>query len=103
MPKDDAPPIWLALQGGAHAALTWSVLERLLDEVEHGRLVITSISATSGGVQNGAAMRVSAKQKCRRSEVSAGAVAQPCYKRLPRRYHQISHGSNEYPNAHGPI
>ncbi|MGX7002446.1 hypothetical protein [Caballeronia sp. KNU42] len=36
MPKDNAPQIGLALQGGAHAALTWGVLDRLLDEVEQG-------------------------------------------------------------------
>lgn len=56
MPKHNAPQIGLALQGGgAHAAFTWGVLDRLLDEVEQDRLVITSISGTSGGALNGAA------------------------------------------------
>ena len=46
----------LALQGGgAHAAFTWGVLERLLDEVAAGRLRIAAISGTSGGALNAAA------------------------------------------------
>ncbi|MBK3785719.1 hypothetical protein G3A43_36450 [Paraburkholderia aspalathi] len=48
--------IGLALQGGgAHAAFTWGVLDRLLDEVGKGRLFIRAISGTSGGALNGAA------------------------------------------------
>ncbi|MFM0268683.1 patatin-like phospholipase family protein [Paraburkholderia sediminicola] len=48
--------IGLALQGGgAHAAFTWGVLDRLLDEVANGGLFIKAISGTSGGALNGAA------------------------------------------------
>jgi NTE family protein len=48
--------IGLALQGGgAHAAFTWGVLDRLLDEVAKGGLFIKAISGTSGGALNGAA------------------------------------------------
>ena len=48
--------IGLALQGGgAHAAFTWGVLDRLLDEVAKGELFIKAISGTSGGALNGAA------------------------------------------------
>ena len=48
--------ICLALQGGgAHAAFGWGVLDRLLNEVEAGRLRIAAISGTSGGALNGAA------------------------------------------------
>ena len=50
------PKVGLALQGGgAHAAFTWGVLDRLLDEVEKGGLSIVAISGTSGGALNGAA------------------------------------------------
>lgn len=46
--------IALALQGGgAHAAFTWGVLDRLLED---GRLVIDAISATSGGAMNAAVL-----------------------------------------------
>jgi NTE family protein len=45
----------LGLQGGgSHAAFTWGVLDRLLDEVEIGNLSIAAISGTSGGALNGA-------------------------------------------------
>ena len=45
----------LALQGGgAHGAFTWGVLDRLLDEPE---LEIASISGTSAGALNGAAVK----------------------------------------------
>jgi len=48
--------IGLALQGGgAHAAFTWGVLDRLLDEVANGTLEIRAISGSSGGALNGAA------------------------------------------------
>jgi NTE family protein len=48
--------IGLALQGGgAHAAFTWGVLDRLLDEVEQGKLLIKAISGASGGALNAAA------------------------------------------------
>ena len=57
MQTNDAPKtICLALQGGgAHAAFGWGALDRLLDEVEAGRLRIVAISGTSGGALNGAA------------------------------------------------
>jgi NTE family protein len=43
-------PIHLALQGGgSHGALTWGVLDRL---IEDGRLAIRSISGTSAGAMN---------------------------------------------------
>jgi NTE family protein len=43
-------PINLALQGGgSHGALTWGVLDRLLED---GRLAITGISGTSAGAMN---------------------------------------------------
>lgn len=43
-------PINLALQGGgAHGALTWGVLDRLLED---GRLAIRAISGTSAGAMN---------------------------------------------------
>ena len=49
--------IGLALQGGgAHGAFTWGVLDRLLDEVEAGRIEIAAISGTSAGALNGAAL-----------------------------------------------
>ena len=45
-----AKPINLALQGGgAHGALTWGVLDRLLED---GRLAIRGISGTSAGAMN---------------------------------------------------
>jgi NTE family protein len=48
--------VGLALQGGgAHAAFTWGVLDRLLDEVARGTLRIAAISGASGGALNGAA------------------------------------------------
>jgi NTE family protein len=53
---ETVPAVGLALQGGgAHAAFTWGVLDRLLIEVEQGKLVIRAISGTSGGALNGAA------------------------------------------------
>ncbi|MGF6970661.1 NTE family protein [Paraburkholderia sp. WC7.3g] len=57
MPANDPPKtVCLALQGGgAHAAFGWGALDRLLDEVEAGRLRIVAISGTSGGALNGAA------------------------------------------------
>jgi len=52
----DIPTIGLALQGGgAHAAFTWGVLDRLLDEVERETLSILAISGASGGALNAAA------------------------------------------------
>ena len=45
----------LALQGGgAHGAFTWGVLDRLLEDE---RLEIASISGTSAGALNGAALK----------------------------------------------
>jgi NTE family protein len=44
----------LALQGGgAHGALTWGVLDRILEDQ---RLEITSISGTSAGAMNAAVL-----------------------------------------------
>jgi NTE family protein len=52
---DDGKTVGLGLQGGgSHAAFTWGVLDRLLDEVQKGSLVIPAISGTSGGALNGA-------------------------------------------------
>ncbi|HYD99288.1 MAG TPA: patatin-like phospholipase family protein [Alphaproteobacteria bacterium] len=55
-PKADAvPTISLALQGGgAHGAFTWGVLDRMLEEVEAGRLRIAALSGTSAGAMNAA-------------------------------------------------
>lgn len=61
--------VGLALQGGgAHAAFTWGVLDRLLDEVEKGALFITGISGTSGGALNGAACAVGLNQSPRKAK-----------------------------------
>jgi NTE family protein len=50
MAKDDRKRIDLALQGGgSHGALTWGVLDRLLEE---DRLEIDGISGTSAGAMN---------------------------------------------------
>ncbi len=50
MPKDDHKLIDLALQGGgAHGALTWGVLDRILEDE---RLQIDGISGTSAGAMN---------------------------------------------------
>src|ERR1700744_1265497 len=49
------PKIALALQGGgSHGAFTWGVLDRLLQEVDAGRLSFTAISGTSAGALNAA-------------------------------------------------
>jgi NTE family protein len=57
MPKSDLTspkPINLALQGGgSHGAVTWGVLDRLLED---DRLTITSISGTSAGAMNAVAL-----------------------------------------------
>jgi NTE family protein len=57
MPKTkpaDAKPITLALQGGgSHGALTWGVLDRLLEDA---RLDIRAISGTSAGAMNAVAL-----------------------------------------------
>ncbi len=51
------PAIGLALQGGgSHGAYTWGVLDRVLQEVEAGRLKIAAISAASAGSINAAVM-----------------------------------------------
>jgi len=48
------PPLSLALQGGgAHGALTWGVLDRLLEEPS---LTLDGISATSSGAMNALAL-----------------------------------------------
>jgi NTE family protein len=49
------PRISLALQGGGtHGAFTWGVVDRLLDEVEAGRLSLAAISGASAGGINAA-------------------------------------------------
>lgn len=49
--------IGLGLQGGgSHGAFTWGVLDRLLEEVESGRLEITAISGASAGAINATVM-----------------------------------------------
>lgn len=51
------PPVAVALAlqgGGSHGAYTWGVLERLLQEVEAGRLRIAAISGSSAGALNAA-------------------------------------------------
>ncbi len=55
MPQPPAPkPINLALQGGgSHGALTWGVLDRLLED---DRLAISAISGTSAGAMNAVAL-----------------------------------------------
>ena len=48
-----APSVALALQGGgSHGAFTWGVLDRILLEVEAGRLKIAAISGASAGAIN---------------------------------------------------
>jgi NTE family protein len=50
----DAKPITLALQGGgSHGAMTWGVLDRLLEDK---RLAIRAISGTSAGAMNAVAL-----------------------------------------------
>ncbi|MCE8021126.1 patatin-like phospholipase family protein [Halomonas sp. MCCC 1A11036] len=50
MPKEECKHIDLALQGGgSHGALTWGVLDRLLEEE---RLEIDGVSGTSAGAMN---------------------------------------------------
>jgi len=52
--KRNSKPINLALQGGgSHGALTWGVLDRLLEEE---RLSIRGVSGTSAGAMNAAAL-----------------------------------------------
>ena len=47
------PSIALALQGGgSHGAFSWGVIDRLMDEVEAGRLEIAAISGASAGAIN---------------------------------------------------
>ncbi|MFZ1537936.1 MAG: patatin-like phospholipase family protein, partial [Chromatiaceae bacterium] len=56
LPKPSRPPVHidLALQGGgSHGALTWGVLDRLLEE---DWLVIEGISGTSAGAMNAAVL-----------------------------------------------
>ncbi|HEX2941839.1 MAG TPA: patatin-like phospholipase family protein [Rhodopila sp.] len=53
--SDQPATVALALQGGgSHGAFTWGVLDRLLDEVEAGRLRFSAISGTSAGAFNAA-------------------------------------------------
>lgn len=52
--RDILPPINLALQGGgSHGALTWGVLDALLED---GRLLLDGISGTSAGAMNAVTM-----------------------------------------------
>lgn len=52
--KPDVKPITLALQGGgSHGAMTWGVLDRLLEDE---RLAIRAISGTSAGAMNAVAL-----------------------------------------------
>ena len=54
----DSRIVNLALQGGgAHGAFTWGVLDRLLEEVEAGRLKIDGLSGTSAGALNAVVMK----------------------------------------------
>ena len=54
MAKSATKPINLALQGGgSHGALTWGVLDRILQD---DRLAITGISGTSAGAMNAVAL-----------------------------------------------
>ncbi len=47
----------LGLQGGgSHGSFTWGVLDRLLEEVERGRLEITAVSGASAGAINAAVL-----------------------------------------------
>ena len=47
------PKVALGLQGGgAHGAFTWGALDRIMDEVEAGRLEIAAISGASAGAIN---------------------------------------------------
>lgn len=53
----DVPKVNLALQGGgSHGAFTWGVLDRLLEEVEAGRLRIDGVTGTSAGAMNAAVL-----------------------------------------------
>jgi NTE family protein len=50
MSKDAPKRLAVAVQGGgAHGAFSWGALDRLLEEVEHGRLEIVALSGTSAG------------------------------------------------------
>jgi NTE family protein len=50
----DPKPITLALQGGgSHGAMTWGVLDRLLEDE---RLAVRAISGTSAGAMNAVAL-----------------------------------------------
>ena len=54
-PAGEPCAVSLALQGGgAHGAFTWGVLDRMLEEVEEGRLRIAALSGTSAGAMNAA-------------------------------------------------
>ena len=49
--------VGLGLQGGgSHGAFTWGVLDRLLEEVEGGRLEIAAVSGASAGAINATVM-----------------------------------------------
>ena len=50
-----APSVALALQGGgSHGAFTWGALDRLLEEVERGTLLVSAVSGSSAGAINAA-------------------------------------------------
>lgn len=49
--------VGIGLQGGGtHGAFTWGALDRMLEEVEAGRLEIAAISGASAGALNAAVM-----------------------------------------------
>lgn len=86
--------IELALQGGAHGALTWGVLDRLLQEP---RLKIEGVSGTSAGAMNAVALadglQASGAEGARSAlelfwrKVNAGALSSPIQRDLWSRLH----------------
>ena len=71
--KTATKPINLALQGGgSHGAMTWGVLDRILEDE---RLAITAISGTSAGAMNAVALADGmAERRARRRPAGPGAV-----------------------------
>lgn len=78
MAKEERKHIDLALQGGgSHGALTWGVLDRLLEEE---RLEIDGVSGTSAGAMNAVVLadglhRGGARARARRCTTSGAASA----------------------------
>ncbi|MBN3763862.1 patatin-like phospholipase family protein [Burkholderia sp. Ac-20365] len=55
MPEHAPKRVAVAVQGGgAHGAFSWGALDRLLEYVEQGKLIITALSGTSAGGFNAA-------------------------------------------------